>query len=124
MHGNGGEKIAAGIPNMTSKLYVGNLPFATTAQELQNLFAQDGAVSAVDLVFDKFTGRSRGFAFVNMATPQDAHRVIEKFHGYDMGGRNLTVNEARPREEYARASEAAGERRDFSDSPQSERSYR
>jgi cold-inducible RNA-binding protein len=85
---------------MTSKLYVGNLPFATTARELQDLFTESGAVSAVDLIFDKFTGRSRGFAFVNMASPQDAQRVIEKFHGYDMGGRHLTVNEARDREEH------------------------
>ena len=79
---------------MTSKLYVGNLPFAITARELQDLFTESGAVSAVDLIFDKFTGRSRGFAFVNMASPQDAQRVIKKFHGYDMGGRLLTVNAA------------------------------
>ncbi|ATC64389.1 RNA-binding protein [Nibricoccus aquaticus] len=87
---------------MTSKLYVGNLPFNTTAQELQDLFTDAGAVSAVDLIFDKFTGRSRGFAFVNMASPEDAQRVIEKFHGFDMAGRALTVNEARPREERPR----------------------
>jgi RNA recognition motif-containing protein len=121
---------------MTSKLYVGNLPFATTAQELQDLFAPTGAVSAVDLIFDKFTGRSRGFAFVNMASPEDAQRVIEQFHGYDMGGRNLTVNEARPREERpARAFEGGGERRNFGGEPsgsfgggrasaRNERSYR
>jgi cold-inducible RNA-binding protein len=99
---------------MTSKLYVGNLPFATTAQELQDLFTDVGAVSAVDLIFDKFTGRSRGFAFVNMASPEDAQRVIEKFHGFDMGGRALTVNEARAREDSpARTSAGGGERRDF-----------
>jgi len=121
---------------MTSKLYVGNLPFATTAQELQDLFAPTGAVSAVDLIFDKFTGRSRGFAFVNMASPEDAQRVIEQFHGFDMGGRNLTVNEARPREERpARAFDGGGERRDFGggggerrggsrSSARNERSYR
>lgn len=99
---------------MTSKLYVGNLPFSTTAQELQDLFAQAGGVSGVDLIFDKFTGRSRGFAFVNMSTPEDAKSVIEKFHGYSIDGRNLTVNEARPKEERPpRGFEPAGERRDF-----------
>jgi cold-inducible RNA-binding protein len=98
---------------MTSKLYVGNLPFATTAQELQDLFAQAGAVSAVDLIFDKFTGRSRGFAFVNMASPEDAERAIEKFHGFDMSGRNLTVNEARPKEDRPARSFEGGERRGF-----------
>lgn len=99
---------------MTSKLYVGNLPFATTAQELQDLFAQAGAVSTVDLIFDKFTGRSRGFAFVNMSTPEDAKNAIEKFHGFSMDGRNLTVNEARPKEERPpRGFESPGERRSF-----------
>lgn len=98
---------------MTSKLYVGNLPFATTAQELQDLFAQAGAVSAVDLIFDKFTGRSRGFAFVNMASPEDAQRAIEKFHGFDMSGRNLTVNEARPKEDRPARAFDGGERRGF-----------
>ena len=84
---------------MTSKLYVGNLPYAITARELQDLFTESGAVSAVDLIFDKLTGRSLGSALVNMASPQDAQRVIEKFHGYDMGGRQLTVNEARDRDD-------------------------
>jgi RNA recognition motif-containing protein len=82
------------IPNMTSKLYVGNLPFAITARELKELFTESGAVSGVDLAFDHFTGRARGFAFVDMATPDDARRVIARFHGYDIGGRSLTVNEA------------------------------
>jgi len=99
---------------MTSKLYVGNLPFSTTAQELQDLFAQAGDVAGVDLIFDKFTGRSRGFAFVNMSTPEDASNVIEKFNGFSMDGRNLTVNEARPKEERPpRGFEPAGERRNF-----------
>ncbi len=102
MHGNGGKNLRREKTYMTSKLYVGNLPFNTTAQELQDLFTDAGAVSAVDLIFDKFTGRSRGFAFVNMASPEDAQRVIEKFHGFDMGGRSLTVNEARPREDRPR----------------------
>lgn len=99
---------------MTSKLYVGNLPFSTTAQDLQDLFAQSGNVTGVDLIFDKFTGRSRGFAFVNMANAEDAKAVVEKFHGYSLDGRNLTVNEARPKEERPpRGFEPAGERRSF-----------
>jgi RNA recognition motif-containing protein len=84
---------------MTSKLYVGNLPFAITARELKELFTESGAVSGVDLAFDHFTGRARGFAFVDMATPDDARRVIARFHGYAMGGRSLTVNEAREHSE-------------------------
>lgn len=114
---------------MTSKLYVGNLPFSTTAQELQDLFSSAGSVASVDLIFDKFTGRSRGFAFVNMTTPEDAQKVLDKFNGYDMGGRALTVNEARPREEGAPRSfggggGGGGERRGSSrGSPRNERNY-
>jgi RNA recognition motif-containing protein len=81
---------------MTSKLYVGNLPFSTTAQQIQELLVQAGKVSSVDLVIDKLTGRSRGFAFVNMATPEDAQRAIEKFNGFELDGRALAINEARP----------------------------
>jgi cold-inducible RNA-binding protein len=99
MVGDGGGRAAAQPNRMTSKLYVGNLPFATTAQEVQDMFSQVGGVAAVDLIFDKFTGRSRGFAFINMATPEDAQKAVEKFNGYEMEGRNLTVNEARPKEE-------------------------
>lgn len=109
---------------MTSKLYVGNLPFATTAQELQELFAATGAVSSVELIFDKFTGRSRGFAFVTMATPEDAQKVVEKFNGADMGGRALTVNEARPREDRPARSFSGGESRGGFGSPRNERNYR
>lgn len=114
---------------MTSKLYVGNLPFSTTAQELQDLFAGSGSVSSVDLIFDKFTGRSRGFAFVNMATPEDAQKVLEKFNGYDMGGRALTVNEAKPREDRpgrefgGGGGGGGGERRGFRGSARNERNY-
>jgi cold-inducible RNA-binding protein len=89
---------------MTNKLYVGNLPFTITVRELQDLFSEFGAVAGVDLAFDKFTGRSRGFAFVHMATPQDAHRVIEHLHGHAVGGRTLTINEARERDERTAAS--------------------
>ncbi len=84
---------------MSTKLYVGNVPFSTTSQDLQNLFAQQGTVESVELISDKFTGRSRGFAFVTMATPADAQKCIEALHGYAMDGRNLTVTEARPKED-------------------------
>lgn len=82
-----------------SKLYVGNVPFATTAQDLESLFGQAGPVSVVEIIFDKFTGRSRGFAFVTMGSAEDAQKAVDQFNNYDMGGRKLAVNIARPREE-------------------------
>lgn len=82
-----------------AKLYVGNIPFATTAQDLETLFAEAGTVSVVEIIFDKFTGRSRGFAFVTMSSPEDAQKAVEKFHGHTVEGRALAVNIARPREE-------------------------
>lgn len=82
-----------------SKLYVGNIPFATTAQDLEAMFAQVGTVSVVEIVFDKISGRSRGFAFVTMASPEDASKAVEKFHGHEMAGRAMAVSLARPREE-------------------------
>jgi RNA recognition motif-containing protein len=98
---------------MSTKLYVGNLPFASTAQDIQDLFSQAGSVSSVDLIFDKITGRSRGFAFVEMATPAEAQAAMQKFHGHAMDNRNLTVTEARPREERAPRQFEGGERRGF-----------
>ena len=83
---------------MGNKLYVGNLPFNTTENELQELFAQAGTVQEVMLMQDKFTGKSRGFAFVTMGSDQDAQNAISKFNGHTMDNRALTVNEARPRE--------------------------
>ncbi len=100
-----------------SKLYVGNLPFASTAQDLEALFGQVGTVSVVEIIFDKFTGRSRGFAFVTMASGDEAQKAVEKFHGYEMEGRALAVNIARPREERAPRSfgdgGGGGERRGY-----------
>ena len=84
---------------MGNKLYVGNLSFNTTETDLQDHFAQAGAVTEVMLVQDKFTGKSRGFAFITMATDADAANAITMFHGKTMDGRALTVNEARPRED-------------------------
>ena len=84
---------------MGNKLYVGNLSFNTTETDLQDYFAQAGPVSEVLLVQDKFTGKSRGFAFVTMGSDQDAQTAITQLHGKTFDGRALTVNEARPREE-------------------------
>src|ERR1700682_3961725 len=82
---------------MGTKLYVGNLSFRTTAEELRDAFASAGTVESASVIEDRDTGRSRGFAFVEMATAEEAATAIEQFNGKDFGGRNLTVNEAKPR---------------------------
>lgn len=84
------------------KLYVGNLSFDTIENELQDLFEQFGGVTEVALVTDRSTGRSRGFAFVTMSSATEGQAAIDALNGKDFGGRNLTVNEARPREERPR----------------------
>ena len=83
---------------MSKKLYVGNLAFQTTSNDLQDLFAQAGTVASASVVEDRDTGRSRGFAFVEMSTDEEAAAAIEQFNGKEVGGRMLKVNEARPRE--------------------------
>jgi RNA recognition motif-containing protein len=80
---------------MTKKVYVGNLPFRTTEEELANLFSQVGPVESVSIITDRDTGRSKGFGFVSMSA-EDADKAIAQFHGTDFNGRALTVNEARP----------------------------
>ncbi len=82
-----------------SKLFVGNLSYQTRENDLREYFSQAGAITAVNLMLDKFTGKSRGFAFVEFATPQEATKAIELFHRKDFQGRSLTVNLARPKEE-------------------------
>src|SRR5919206_571464 len=84
--------------SMSTKLYVGNLAFQTTSQELQQLFGQAGTVQSASVVEDRDTGRSRGFAFVEMASKEEAASAIEQFNGKEVGGRALKVNEAKPRE--------------------------
>lgn len=84
---------------METKLYVGNLSFSTTEDELRTLFAQAGTVSTVDLIKDRDTGNSKGFAFVQMGTQQDAEKAISMFNGYSLGNRELRVNVARPKED-------------------------
>jgi len=83
---------------MSTKLYVGNLAFQTTSEELQALFSQAGTVESASVVEDRMTGRSRGFAFVEMSTPEEAASAIEQLNGKEVGGRALKVNEAKPRE--------------------------
>src|SRR5437762_11924936 len=82
---------------MATKLYVGNLSFQTTSEDLRAHFAQAGNVESASVVEDRMTGRSRGFGFVEMSTPEEAAAAIEQLNGKEFGGRNLTVNEARPR---------------------------
>jgi len=84
---------------MNTKLFVGNLSFDTTENDLQDLFAACGPVTEVNIVMDRMTNRPRGFAFVTMATPEGAQAAIQQLSGKDVGGRALTVNEARPKEE-------------------------
>jgi RNA recognition motif-containing protein len=84
---------------MAMKLYVGNLSFQTSSEDLQQLFSQAGTVESASVVEDRDTGRSRGFGFVEMASKEDGEKAIEQFNGTDLAGRNLTVNEARPRED-------------------------
>jgi cold-inducible RNA-binding protein len=91
-----------------SKLYVGNMSFKTSEDELRSAFSQFGTVSDVYVAMDKMTGRPRGFAFVTMGTPEEAKLAAEKLNGVDLGGRALTVNEARPKEEGAGRSFGGG----------------
>lgn len=83
--------------HMARKLYVGNLPYDTSDQDLHALFAGAGTVESVNLMRDMATGRARGFAFVEMATDEEAQTAIDTLNNHDLGGRNLTVNEARPK---------------------------
>jgi cold-inducible RNA-binding protein len=84
---------------MSAKLFVGNLSFNTTENDLQDAFAQFGSVAEVNIMMDRMTNRPRGFAFVTMSTPEEAKNAIEGLNGKQLDGRALTVNEARPRED-------------------------
>jgi cold-inducible RNA-binding protein len=84
---------------MSMKLYVGNLAFQTSSEDLQELFAQAGTVESASVIEDRETGRSRGFGFVEMSTSEEGHKAIQQFNGVDVGGRALNVNEAKPRED-------------------------
>jgi RNA recognition motif-containing protein len=84
---------------MSTKLFVGNLDFKVTENDLQDAFAAHGTVVETHLVTDRTTGRPRGFAFVTMSSPEEAQKAIDNLNGKDLGGRTLNVNTARPREE-------------------------
>ena len=82
-----------------TRLFVGNLPYQTMESDLQDYFSQAGVVTSVDLMLDKFTGKSRGFAFIQFSSSEEANKAVEMFHSKDFQGRQLTVNIARPKEE-------------------------
>src|ERR1035438_2480039 len=96
---------------MSSKLFVGNLSFDTTENDLQDAFAAHGTVVETNLMMDRATGRPRGFGFITMSTPEEAQKAIEALNGSQLGGRALTVNVAKPREE--RAPGGGGRRREY-----------
>lgn len=99
---------------MSTKLFVGNLSFKTTENDLQDAFAAFGSVVEANIMMDRMTGRPRGFAFVTMASQEEAEKAIEGLHGKEIDGRALTVNIARPREERpAGGGGGRGPRRDF-----------
>lgn len=85
---------------MSQKIYVGNLPYSTTDQELEELFAAHGSVQSATVVTDRYSGRSRGFGFVEMGSADEAQQAITALNGSDYQGRNLVVNEARPKERH------------------------
>jgi RNA recognition motif-containing protein len=97
------------INTMAQKLYVGGLPYSTTDQELADAFAQAGTVTSASIVTDRMTGRSRGFGFVEMSSEAEGTAAIDMWHGKEFGGRTLTVNVARPKED--RPAGGGGDRR-------------
>jgi RNA recognition motif-containing protein len=97
---------------MSNKLFVGNLSFNTTENDLHDAFAAHGTVTEANLMMDRATGRPRGFGFVTMSSPEEAQKAVEAMNGKSMDGRALTVNIARPREE--RSSGGGGSRRQYS----------
>jgi RNA recognition motif-containing protein len=95
-----------------TKLYVGSLPYSTTEQELSELFAQHGSVQSAKVITDRYTGQSRGFGFVEMATAEEAQKAITALNGTALGGRTLVVNEARPQEKRSFGGGSGGGDRD------------
>jgi len=99
---------------MNTKLFVGNLSFNTTENDLQDAFAAHGTVLESNLMVDRASGRPRGFGFVTMSTPEEAQKAIDALNGAALDGRNLTVNEARPKEERSSGGRQGGGRREYS----------
>ncbi|MFB3141440.1 MAG: RNA recognition motif domain-containing protein [Acidobacteriota bacterium] len=95
---------------MNKKLYVGGLPYAVTEDKLQEIFSAHGTVDSARVITDRFTGRSRGFGFVEMSTEEEAQTAIDSLNGSDLEGRSLTVNEARPQEDRGGGGGGGGDR--------------
>ena len=93
---------------MAKRIYVGGLPYSATEQDLENLFAPSGTVASVSVITDKYTGQAKGFGFVEMETDEQADAAIQALNGTQMGGRELTVNEAKPREDRSRGGYGGG----------------
>jgi cold-inducible RNA-binding protein len=102
------------IEKMEIKLYVGNLSFTTTEDAIRTLFAQAGTVASVEVIKDRFTGNSKGFAFVQMSSQQEAEKAITMFNGYSLDNREIKVNPARPREDAGGRGGGYGDRRNDS----------
>ena len=98
---------------MSNKLFVGNLSFDTTENDLQDAFGAFGTVTEANLMMDRMTNRPRGFGFVTMSTAEEAQKAIAGLNGHDLGGRAVTVNVARPREERPAGGGGGGRRREF-----------
>lgn len=98
---------------MSTKLFVGNLSFNTTENDLQDAFAAHGTVTETNLMMDRSTGRPRGFGFVTMSSAEEAQKAVQALNGADLDGRSLTVNEARPREERTGGGSRGGSRSDY-----------
>jgi RNA recognition motif-containing protein len=96
---------------MATKLFVGGLPWSTTSDQLSELFSQAGTVVSANVISDKYTGKSKGFGFVEMTTEEEAQAAVQMFNNYALDGRNITVNEARPqqpRDDYNRGGDSRG----------------
>jgi cold-inducible RNA-binding protein len=99
---------------MNAKLFVGNLSFNTTENDLQDAFAAHGTVVEANLMMDRATGRPRGFGFITMSSPEEAQKAIDALNGTELCGRALTVNEAKPRQEGGAGGHSSGGRREYS----------
>jgi len=87
---------------MAKRLFVGSLPYETTTSQLEELFSKAGKIESVNVITDRYTGRGKGFGFVEMATEEEAKKAIKTLNGYDLNGRSIVVNEARPQEDRSR----------------------
>lgn len=93
---------------MAKRLFIGSLPYDTTNQQLEELFAQAGTVESVNVITDRYSGRGKGFAFVEMATEEEAQKAIQTLNGHNLNGRSIVVNEARPQEDRANRGDRGG----------------